>query len=385
MSEVLEDCNSQQLNNFINEGSWDYSQLEDMIANFFYEMLSDYEMTDDCCLLLDESSFPKKGKSSAGVKRQYCGQLGKNENCQVGVFAALCAGSMVNIIKGYLSLGNEEDTKIELALKLIFEIKNELKIPFHWVNFDSFYGRSMPLLCELISKRISFVADIPRNTTIFLEPFQMRIPPRIGTRGRFATIPKPNKEAFRVEDYVKTLRKKDWQKISIRHKSDNKVLKAFFHLAEVYILNPLTNRKQKLNLLIRKEIKGEEIKYCFCHDPKEELSIHKWAYMQCKRYFIEKSFREGKQELGMNEYQLRSEIGFQKHMAVVMLAQLFINYEKLFSHSKTKILLSTASIVKIIIADESSLEKITENIYKVIAQKRWKTKRFFKKQLTLRI
>lgn len=385
MSEALEDCNNQQLNNFINEGKWDYRQLEDMIAEFFYEMMSDYEMADDCCLLIDESSFPKKGKSSAGVKRQYCGQLGKNENCQVGVFGALCAGSMVNIIKGHLSLGNEEDSKIELALKLIFEIKNDLKIPFHWVNFDSFYGRSMPLLCELISKQIPFVADVPRNATIFLEPFQMRIPAKKAVRGRTPTIPKPNKESFSVEKYGKSLRKKDWQKISVRHKSDNKVLKAFFHLAEVYIVHPLTNRKQKLSLLIRKELDGKEIKYCFCFELKKEVSIEKWAYMQCKRYFIEKSFREGKQELGMNEYQLRSEIGFQKHMAIVMLAQLFINYDKLFSYSKTNILLSTTSIVKIIISDESSLEKISENIYKAIAQKRWKTKHFFKKQLHLRI
>lgn len=385
MAEALEGCNSQQLNNLMNEGKWDYAELEDMVANFFYDMLSDHEMTDDCCLLLDETSFPKKGKKSAGVKRQYCGQLGKNDNCQVGVFGALCSGSMVNIIKGYLSLGDEQETKLDLALKLIYEIKNDLKIPFQWVNFDSFYGRSMPLLCDLVSKGISFVADIPRNATIFLEPFQMRIPLKKGTRGKTPTIPKPNKESYSVENYAKSLRKKDWKKLSIRHKSDNKVLKAFFHLSDVYILNPLTNRKQKMTLLIRKELDGKEIKYCFCYNPKEEFSIEKWAYMQCKRYFIEKSFREGKQELGMNEYQLRSETGFQKHMAIVMLAQLFINYDKLFSYSKTKILLSTASIVKIIVSNESSLEKITENIYKVIAQKRWKTKRFFRKQLTLRI
>jgi SRSO17 transposase len=385
MSEALEDCNNQQLNNFINEGKWNYADLEGMISNFFYDMMNDYDMNDDCCLLIDESSFPKKGKSSAGVKRQYCGQLGKNDNCQVGVFGALCAGSMVNIVKGHLSLGNEEETKVELAKKLIFEIRDEQKIPFHWVNFDSFYGRSMPLLCDLISKRISFVADVPRNASIYLDPFQVRIPAKKSSRGRTPTIPKPNKEVFSVEEYAKSLTKRDWQKISVRHKSDNKVLKAFFHLKEIYILNPLTNRKQKITLLIRKELDGKEIKYCFCFDPKEKISIEKWAYMQCKRYFIEKSFREGKQELGMNEYQLRSEIGFQKHMAIVMLAQLFINYDKLFGYSKTKILLSTAAIVKIIVSDESSLEKITENIYKAIALKRWKTKHFFKKQLTLRI
>jgi SRSO17 transposase len=175
------------------------------------------------------------------------------------------------------------------------------------------------------------------------------------------------------------LSKKQWEKISVRHKSDNKVLKVYFHLADVYILNPLTNRKQKINLLLRKELDSKEIKYCLCIDFNKTHSIEKWAYMQCKRYFIEKSFREGKQELGMNEYQIRSETGFQKHMSVVMLAQLFINYDKQFGYSKTKILLSTSAIVKIITADESSLERITENIYKVIAQKRWKTKAFFKK------
>jgi hypothetical protein len=59
---------------------------------------------------------------------------------------------MVNIIKGYLSLGDEEDIKIELAKKLIYDVKNDLKIPFHWLNFDPFYGRSISLLCYLISK-----------------------------------------------------------------------------------------------------------------------------------------------------------------------------------------------------------------------------------------
>lgn len=311
--------------------------------------------------------------------------MGKNDNCQVGVFGALCAGSMVNIIKGHLSLGNEQDSKIELASKLIYEIKDGMKIPFSWVNFDSFYGRSMPLLCKLINSRIPFVADVPSNTTIYLEAFQMRIPAKKGTRGRMPTIAKPNKESYSVEQYAETLEKKEWQKLSVRHKSDDKILKAYFHKVEIYILNPITKRRQKLTLLLRKELTGKEIKYCFCYDPIEELSIEKWAYRQCKRYFIEKSFREGKQELGMNEYQLRSEVGFQKHMAIVMLAQLFINYDKLLGYTKTKILLSTAAIVKIIVSNESSIEKIIENIYKEIARTRWKTKSYYEKQLYLRI
>ena len=86
MATQLDDINSQQLNHFINEGVWDYHQLEEAVSSFFYEILNDQGMSDDCCLIIDECGIPKKGKSSAGVKRQYCGQLGKVDNCQVGVF-----------------------------------------------------------------------------------------------------------------------------------------------------------------------------------------------------------------------------------------------------------------------------------------------------------
>lgn len=383
MAESLEDCNNQQLNHFINEGKWDYQQLEDLISIFFNDILEDHELTDDCCLLIDETSFPKKGKSSAGVKRQYCGQLGKNENCQVGVFGAICTGSMVGIIRGHLSIDNET-SKITLANQIINDINKELKIPFHWVNFDSFYGRDMGLLCSLIQKQIPFVADVPKNKHIFLEPFQMRIPIKTGTRGKPAIYPRPNKESISLDQYVKTLKEKDWKKLKVRHLSENKVLQANYHKRDIYILNPLTNRKQKITLLIRKELKENELSYFFCYD-KKELSINAWAYRQCKRFFIEKSFKEGKQELGMNEYQVRSHEAFQKHMAMVMLAQLFINYEKLYGYKKIKVVHSTAAIVKIIQKSTGSLEKVLENIYKEVEKKTNKDKLYYKKQLYLKI
>lgn len=140
MSLVLDDTvNNQSLNHFISDSVWDYKDLEDSIGSFFYDMLDDEGMSNDCCLLIDECSIVKKGRKSAGVKRQYCGQVGKIENCQVGVFGAICSGSMVNLIKGSLST-SDADTNIDLAREIISYTKNHHKLPFSWVSLMHFMG-----------------------------------------------------------------------------------------------------------------------------------------------------------------------------------------------------------------------------------------------------
>jgi SRSO17 transposase len=76
----------------------------DKVTVDFWHLLQQYGLEDDTCLITDESRNPKKGKLSAGVKRQYCGQIGKTENCQVGVFGALCGGCLVGLVQARLSI-----------------------------------------------------------------------------------------------------------------------------------------------------------------------------------------------------------------------------------------------------------------------------------------
>ena len=61
----------------LTQAKWDAGQLMDRIAADFTQLIEDHGLSDDLALLMDESSFPKKGKHSAGVSRQYCGQRGK--------------------------------------------------------------------------------------------------------------------------------------------------------------------------------------------------------------------------------------------------------------------------------------------------------------------
>lgn len=175
MAQELQNTSQQCLHHFITVGKWCYSKLMDKIMLDFWHLLQRCGQEDDTCFIVDDSGNPKKGKLSAGVKRQYCGQLGKTDNCKVGVFGALCGGCLVNLVQARLSLGPEA-TKIDLAKEIIDHVVLKLKVKVKWVCFDAFYGRDANLLCYLIKIGLPFVADVPESHGIWLEAFQMRVP-----------------------------------------------------------------------------------------------------------------------------------------------------------------------------------------------------------------
>lgn len=343
MAEELQQSNQQRLHHFITTSKWYFSRVMDTVTIEFSDRLQRLGLVDDTCLIIDECGNPKKGKHSAGVKRQYCGQVGKTDNCQVGVFGALSGGSLVNLVQARLFGTDDKSTKIDQARDIIAHVTGALKIPVKWICFDAFYGRDAALLADLVKQGLQFVADVPGNLQVWLEPFQMRIPKQQpGTRGRRNIYPRPNKTSVSIRKYVLSLKATDWKYISVRHQSGGKKLQAWFHSKEVYILNPLTGRRQAITLLIREDKDGT-IKYSFCHCP--GVTLKELAYRQCKRYFVEKSFREGKKELGLNEYQTRSEESWNKHMAMIMLGQLFLNDEKIYHYEQSEIWLTTQDVI----------------------------------------
>ena len=101
MEEVVPAADHQALQHMLSESAWEERAVLDQVAREAKRYVGGYL---DSSLIIDESGCPKKGKHSAGVARQWCGQLGKVENCQVGVFAALGRGAAATLIDERLFL-----------------------------------------------------------------------------------------------------------------------------------------------------------------------------------------------------------------------------------------------------------------------------------------
>ncbi|VVB51078.1 DDE superfamily endonuclease [uncultured archaeon] len=155
IAKTVPNCNNQSLQHFISDSLWDEEGLIHDIQDRLVELIGDKE---NGSLQLDESGFSKQGDSSAGVQRQYCGRLGKIENCQVGVFLGYVNNNKRTLIDKRLYIPHEwvddierrkkcgipDDlvfkTKAELGLEMILDAKRR-DVPFGWIGMDSFYGQ----------------------------------------------------------------------------------------------------------------------------------------------------------------------------------------------------------------------------------------------------
>ena len=155
MEEAIPEADHQALHPRPSESAWPERAVLDPVAQDANRLLGGHT---DSALPIDESGCPKKGTQSVGVARQWCGQWGKVENCQVGVFAALSRGTEATLIDGRLSLPEAWTSdsarcqaagipqahrgfqrKTDLALAMIVHARQQ-GIGFTWVGFDGFYG-----------------------------------------------------------------------------------------------------------------------------------------------------------------------------------------------------------------------------------------------------
>lgn len=334
------DRNSQSLNHFISESPWDWREVYARLAHLFLKMLPS-SWLEDLCLSIDESGIPKKGKSSVGVAHQYCGQLGKTANSQVGVYAGLICRGFYCLINAMLYLPEKwcgrkdvdipverrsHKTKIELAYEMILHTRNILKVPFKWVNFDSFYGRDQIFLYNLHKQGIIFMGDIPKDATLYLKKPHLYIPSKKTKKGRNHTRYHIKGKSIEAHQVVKKIDDKDFKNITIRKTKDGEKVKALCYTCTVYLAIKEHGAVMEVKLFIRKDEDGK-IHYALSNSLK--ASLHRLAFMHGQRYFIERSFQELKQQLGMNEYQVRGYAGWHRHMAVCMMGLLFIQAEKM--------------------------------------------------------
>jgi len=354
MCEVPTSLEYHQIQHFISESPWDAADLMEQVGS---DVSSTFHGHEKVGLLIDESAHVKKGEKSVGVAKQYCGRLGKVENCQVGVYAFLSSQKHASMVDYRLFLpeqwcedekrcrkaGVPEDkmvfkTKLQLALEMV-RSQRAAGIRFDWVGADGLYGHDYDFQKALDQDGELFVLDVHSNQGIYLDEPQVAVPEKQGQRGRKPTRLKSNLSAEEVREYAKTLSATAWTKLTIRNTTKGK-LKAQVHVRQVYTWNGQDLQAAKRLLIIRKTKSKNgsiQLKYSLSNAP-AGTDIKELAKMQSQRYFIERGFQDAKSEIGMSEYQVRGWLAWHHHVAIVAMALLFILTEKVLQKQQMPML-----------------------------------------------
>lgn len=341
MGNHLVDSEGQNLHHMLTESPWEYKKMFDSIFTRCLRLL--VSQRDRIYLIIDEVGFRKKGKHSACVGQQYLGCIGKNDNGQVAVAAALSAGNLYCPIdielfmpkewaddkerrqKAGIPESKKYESKTVIAVSMIKKFFKKQGDKVECVVFDALYGSNTELLYALVQKEISFVGDVKENLCVFLKEPCWKTSPYSG-KGRKDLKPKPDQKLIKVRDYMRGLRNKHFKKLEVRNGTKG-MIKAKYHRRKVWLLHQPTGTFMPLHLLIRKNADGT-IKYALGYST-WKMTTKRMARAQAQRAFVERIFEEGKNIAGMADYQTRSWTGFHRHMSLVSLALLFLMEQKI--------------------------------------------------------
>lgn len=361
MAEVVPDTNDQSYQHFMTESPWSHREVMDQVAKDVDDAFGDSQ---DRFLVVDESANAKKGDKSVGVARQWNGRLGKVDNCQVGVFAGLGCGGGVTLIDERLYLPQEwidspkrcdragipeEErifrTKAKLALEMIRHARRQ-GIRHSWVSFDGGYGKEPWLLRALDVDGEMWVADIHCDQLIYPEDPCPVIPERTHPKGRSPKRRIAQTEPARVDRWTGAQPVSDWKEVALRDGTKGTLCVEVLH-RRVWLWDGKESCAHCWHLIARRETGSPgKTKYSLSNAP-ESMATERLAFMQGERYWVEHALRNAKSEVGMADYQLRKWQGWHHHMAMVMLAMLFM-LEMRREHREDLALLSCHDVVEVL-------------------------------------
>jgi len=338
------DGNVSALQKFLNSAPWDHNDVQDEIQSLFADELVPTAVAGAIGVVgvVDESGFAKKGDQSAGVDRQYNGRLGKQDNCQVGVFlVGVTPGGAALLDHGLYLPGTWcEDTeacrdlrdKVHIPETVAFETKPQIAarlirqtavsgvVALDWITADEAYGRDGDFLDELETLEHRYVVEVPVHTTVWTEDPASCVPP-YGGRGRMPTRPS-RASVTSVAAVASALPPDRWQAVRIRQGVKGPLA---FEFARVRVWAVRHGEAgPPIWLVVRRSLEPvPEIKYYVSNaDASTPLGV--MAQVGCTRHEVEEYFEDGKSYLGMAQYETRSWIGWHHHMSLVAMAHLFI-------------------------------------------------------------
>ena len=323
------------LQRFLAEARWD----DDAVMGRLQEYLAPRLGHTEAVWVVDGSDFPKQGRKSVGVARQYCGRLGKVANCQAGIFLAWVSplGRALVDKRLYLpeSWTSEEDrcreagvpeerrgycSKTELGLEMVDRALKRGHLPAGWIAGGDAFGMSPSFREGLAALGMRYVLDVPPGFTVWpMEP-EWRTPQYQG-RG---TPRKPKlKEGQRqtMAEAADAIPAEAWREIALAEGSQGPRSYQF----SAQRLRPTSRRKPgEIHWVIwRRNLDGSEPRYYLSNAP-EDTPLETLAYVSGSRWRIETEFETEKSDVGLDEYETRTWVGWHHHVALCLVAGAFL-------------------------------------------------------------
>jgi SRSO17 transposase len=292
--------------------------------------------------IIDDTGFPKKGKHSVGVARQYCGQLGKQDNCQVAVSLSIANHHASLPVRYQLYLPQDwaadKARRKKASVPEAVEFKTKPKIAFEQIEWackagiprgvvlmDAGYGNDAWLRTRVSELGLTYAAGMQPNTLVF--------PPGTGPRRRGRPLNNTGRrdepDLISIKNLALGLPKHAWRTIKWREGSAERLSSRFARVrvraAHGYLLPELL--AEEWLLIEWPEGEAEPTKYWLSTLP-ADVSFHQLVDLTKLRWRIERDYQELKQEVGLGHFEGRGWRGFHHHATLCIAAYGFLISER---------------------------------------------------------
>lgn len=325
---------------FISEGAW---ADEALLQRHWPEVDQTLGETDGV-LTLDGSDFLKQGQESVGVKRQYCGEVGKRANCQAGVFLGYASRKGYTLLDRRLYLPQEwvEEgayaarrrrcgvptdiafkTKPQLGWEMLQAVRQAGTLRCRWVTCDEAFGRDTAFLDRVAALGLWYVAEVPHDTQVWQQRPATAVPAWSGygrkpTRTRVLAGEVTPAEVTQV---AALLPANCWVRRTIKEGSKGPLVAHFAALRVIAVREGLPG--PEVWLVLRRNVLTGELKTYLSNAP-ADTPLARLVRLSGMRWPIETCFEDSKQYLGMGDYEVRSWRGWHHHMTLCILAHFFL-------------------------------------------------------------
>jgi SRSO17 transposase len=297
----------------LNRAVWDSDAVREQLQGYVREHIAG----PDGMLVIDETGFLKKGKKSVGVQRQYSGTAGRIENCQIGVFLTYASQGEHTLVDREVYLPKswtqepERCREAHVPAEVVFATKPELAARMlwrtldagllaRWVTGDTVYGSHRPLRAGLEARQQAYALAVSCQEQVEVQG-----------------------ERKRVDRIADGLAPEQWQRLCVGAGSKGP---REFDWARVELSKPEHEGWQRY-LLVRRSLvvgeKGAERAYVLVFAP-SGTTLAEMATAIGTRWTVEQCFQEGKGEVGLDQYEVRSWHGWYRHITLCMLAHAFL-------------------------------------------------------------